>query len=187
MALGDHDLGRAAPHVNQGPFAADRVPARCADEAELRLFLARDDPHRSANHLACLLDESWTVFGFAHRLGRASDQVVVLVRAGFGDDLAQRSQRDARLASDRSTLCNLRAQLGHLDVVGDVDELPSDHVRDEDVHGVRADVERSQTHSNGTLESPQQWRRGHASSATQWATWTFRPTPTTAHPLSAPS
>ena len=61
-----------------------------------------------------------------------------------------------RAAADRAGPGDLRAQLRHLDVVGDVHQLAAHHVGHQHVDGVAADVDRGQTHvaECHNLESP---------------------------------
>src|SRR3989475_729234 len=124
-----------------------------AEEAQLRLPPSGDYPDGNADDLAGLPGEHAPVRGTAHGFGGAGDELVVTVFSGPGQDLAQGSQRTRAASADRTSTRDLRAQLRHLDVMRHVLELATDHVGDQDVDGVGADVQRGKTHSPGTLES----------------------------------
>src|SRR5207253_10758829 len=147
------DLRRRAAEVHKRPFAPRRMAACGAEEAQLRLPPSGDYPDGNADDLAGLPGEHAPVRGTAHGFGGAGDELVVTVFSGPGQDLAQGSQRTRAASADRTGTRDLRAQLRHLDVMRHVLELATDHVGDQDVDGVGADVQRGKTHSPGTLES----------------------------------
>jgi hypothetical protein len=83
-----------------------------------------------------------------HRLGGAGDQVLEAMGASPRDNESKRSKGRLRTAADRSCPGDLRPKLGHLDVVSDVLQPTPHHVRHERMHGVAADVNGAEAHTN---------------------------------------
>jgi len=123
-------------------------------EAQLRLAVGADDAQRHADGIAGLTGESLPIRGLTDGLSRTGCQHLVVVRFSLGDDRPKGADRRLSAWPDGAGPSDLRPELRHLEEVGDVDQPPADHVGHKGMDSVAADVDRSQSHSTATLESP---------------------------------
>ena len=145
----ERDLDAAAADVDDHAVALPEIDAVGRGDVNQPGFLgARDHPHDDAGAIADRGEEVAAVLGLAGGAGRRRDDLVDLVRVGQPPELGQRLEAAGhRRRRQRPAVEAPGAEPHHLLLaVDDLEGLIGADLRHDHVHGVGADVDRSQAH-----------------------------------------